>query len=481
MTRRSRLCYSITGSRRARENDSVERHPIGEHHPSELTQGSLWKNIWHLSWPTFFIMVFNFFVGLADLYVAGFIGPEVQAAIGFVTQLFFIVIIMANAIGIGTIAMVSRAVGAANTGRAVEIARQSLLFGVAVAVLITAATIVYCREIVALAGMPPQIRTVAEEFLRIFAFALGPNYLLIISNTIFRAAGDVKKPLLTMFFVSLVNIIGDFVLVFGIPPFPEMGYLGIAFSTASSIAAGMLISVALMATKRWRGVLTGPWRVNFPTIARIVDIGWPSAFLQVAWQAGSIVLYNILSRLGDGTVTALAALTNGLRIEAIIFLPAFALNMAASVLAGQNLGAGDPQRAEALAWKTAGAGMILLSALALPIFIWAELFASILARTPEVLAETANYLRINMVSEPFLAVGTILSGAITGAGDTRATMWIIVACMWGIRLPLAYILAITLGYGPTGVWVAMVVSMMCYSILMSLRFKGGRWKHVRVE
>jgi multidrug resistance protein, MATE family len=459
----------------------VERHPIGEHHPPELTQGSLWKNIWHLSWPTFFIMVFNFFVGLADLYVAGFIGPEVQAAIGFVTQLFFIVIIVANAIGVGSIAMVSRAVGAGNVGRAVEIARQSLMFGAAVAVIITAATVLYCREIVALAGMPEEIRAVAENFLRIFAFALGPNYLLIISNSVFRAAGDVKKPLLTMFFVSLVNIIGDFVLVFGIPPFPEMGYRGIAFSTASSFAAGMLISVALLATKRWRGVLAGPWRVSIPTIARIVDIGWPSVFLQVAWQAGSIVLYNILSRLGDGTVTALAALTNGLRIEAIIFLPAFALNMAASVLAGQNLGAGDPQRAEALAWKTAGAGMILLSALALPIFIWAELFASILARTPEVLAETANYLRITMVSEPFLALGTILSGAITGAGDTRATMWIIVACMWGVRLPLAYLLAITLGFGPTGVWIAMVVSMMCYAFLMSLRFRGGRWKHVRVD
>ena len=177
-------------------------------------------------------------MGLADLYVAGFIGPDVQAAIGFVSQLFFIVIIVANAIGIGTIAMVSRAVGGANAGRAVEIARQSLIFGVAVAVFITAATILWCREIVALAGMPGEIRVVAEDFLRIFAFALGPNYLLIIVNAVFRAAGDVKKPLLTMFFVSLVNIAGDFALVFGIPPFPEMGYLGIAFSTASSFAAG---------------------------------------------------------------------------------------------------------------------------------------------------------------------------------------------------------------------------------------------------
>jgi putative MATE family efflux protein len=243
----------------------------------------------------------------------------------------------------------------------------------------------------------------------------------------------------------------------------------------------MLVSVVLLSTKRWRAVFFGPWRVSLPTIARIVDIGWPSVFLQVAWQAGSLVLYNILSRLGEGTVTALAALTNGLRIEAIIFLPAFALNMAASVLAGQNLGAGDPQRAEALGWKTARAGMILLGILALPIFVWAELFASILARTPDVVAETANYLRINMVSEPFLALGTILSGAITGAGDTKAPMWSIVACMWAIRLPLAYFLAITLGYGPTGVWVAMVASMMCYSVFMAMRFRGGRWKYVRVD
>lgn len=425
-------------------------------------------------------MVFNFLVGLADLYVAGFIGPDIQAAIGFVTQLFFIVIIVANAIGVGTIAMVSRAVGASNPGRAVGIARQSLLFGAVVAVVITAATLVYCREIVALAGMPAEIRAVAEDFLRIFAFALGPNYLLIIANAVFRAAGDVQKPLLTMFFVSLVNIAGDFALVFGIPPFPAMGYRGIALATAASFAAGMLISLALLSTQRWRGVFTEPWRVEFPTIGRIIDIGWPSVFMQVAWQAGSIVLYNILSRVGEGAVTALAALTNGLRIEAVIFLPAFALNMAASVLTGQNLGAGNPQRAEMLAWKTAGAGMVLLGTLALPIFIWAEAFASILARTPEVLNETANYLRINMVSEPFLALGTILSGAITGAGDTRATMWIIVAAMWGIRLPLAYVLAITLGWGPTGVWVAMVVSMIGYSILMCLRFRSGRWKHVNV-
>ena len=457
-----------------------EGRPIADS-SSELTRGSLWKNIWQLAWPTFFIMIFNFFVGLADLYVAGFIGPDVQAAIGFVTQIFFIVIIVANAIGTGSIAVVSRAVGACNFGRAVEVARQSMYFGTIVAVLITACTLVWHRELVELAGMPPEIRDVASDFLRIFAFALGPNYLLIISNAVFRAAGDIKKPLLTMFFVSLVNILGDFALVFGIAPFPQMGYAGIAVSTAASFTVGMVVSLALLATKRWRGVFAGPWAVDLPTVGRILDIAWPAALLQVAWQAGSIVLYNILSRIGEDTVTALAALTNGLRIEAIIFLPAFALNMAASVLTGQNLGAGDPGRAERLGWKTAAAGMALIAALSLPIFVWAEAFAAILARTPAVLAETARYLRFNMVAEPFLALGAILSGAIIGAGDTRASMWIIITCMWAIRLPLAFVLAISLDWGAPGVWVAMVASMICYGIFMALRFRGGAWKKIRVD
>jgi Na+-driven multidrug efflux pump len=320
--------------------------------------------------------------------------------------------------------------------------------------------------------MPGEIRAVAETSLRIFAFALGPNYLLIITNYIFRAAGDVKKPLLTMFCVSLVNIAGDFALVFGIPPFPEMGYRGIALATASSLAAGMLISLALLATKRWRGVFTQPWRVDFPTIGRIV--AWlASVFLQIAWQAGD-VLYNFWRGSGRARSRALPPDQRASdRASSSAALPSTCRSVSRADLGGAT------EEAETLGETRGGTGPARFAATA--IFVWAEAFASILARTPEVLDETANYLRINMVSEPFLALGTILSGAITGAGDTKSTMWIIVASMWGVRLPLAYGLAITLDWGPTGVWVAMVVSMMFYSLLMALRFRGGRWKHVRVD
>ncbi len=427
------------------------------------------------------IMIFNFLVGMTDIYVAGFIGPEVQAVVGFVSQIFFLNIIIANAVSIGTIALLSRSIGSGDFAGAVKIARQSLIFGIMAALVLMIAGLSFYRQIVAIAGFPENIRSIAERFIRIFALSLGPNYILIISNAVFRASGEVKKVLVTMFLVSAVNIIGNFALVFGIPPFPKMGDIGIALSTALAVTAGMIINFILFAFSRWRAIYRAPAAVSGETIKKIIGLSWPAALLQIAWNAGSIALYNILGRLGSTSITALAALTNGLRIEAIIYLPAYALNMATAVLVGQNLGAKNVLRADEVGWKMASTGIALISVMAIIIFIRAEAFASIVTSNPSVLKETVRYLRYNMVSEPFMALSSILGGGLQGAGDTRGTMRIIIIAMWVIRLPLAYLLAVVLGYGAPGVWTAMVISMVIQSILMSYRFRHGLWKGMTLE
>ena len=441
----------------------------------------MWRNIWQLSWPLLLIMIFDFLVGFTDVFVAGLISPEVQAAVGFVSLLYFFVIIIANAISIGTVALVSRAIGGADFARALEVARQSLLFGAAVAVLLSLAGFTLSREIVWAAGFPPQIREIAETFLRIFAIALGANYLLLISNALFRASGDVKKPLITMFFVMALNVIGDFVLVFGFGWLPALGYPGIAVATAVSTLLGMVINLALLSRTRWRAVYRGAWHFLPKTVRQIFRLGWPAAALQFAWNAGTIVLYNILGRLGEASIVALAAIANGLRIEAMIFLPAFALHMSASVLIGHNLGAGDPDRAERTGWRIASAGIVIMSLMAVVVFIRAEAFAALVARDETVLKETVNYLRYNMIGQPFIALSLSLSGGLQGAGDTRGTMWVIISAMWLIRLPLAWVLALPMGLGATGVWTAMVFSMACQGLLMARRFHGGHWKHLKLE
>lgn len=452
-----------------------------EENSSSLTTGSLWSSIWFISWPMLLIMFFQFLIGFIDIYVAGLISPHVQAAVGFSGQLLFLIIIIANAISIGTLALVSRDVGAGNSARAVEISRQSVFFSVITALFISLPGVVFHEAIVRLAGVPAEIRETAGNFLKVFALSLGPNYVLIISNAVFRASGEIKKPLANMFTVCVVNTLLDFALVFGIFPFPKLGYMGIAYATAFSVTAGTALNLFFFSTGRWKSFYKGPWNISVETIKKILGLGWPAAMLQISWNAGTIVLYNILGRLGDAGVTALASFTNGLRTEAVVYLPAFALNMAASVLVGQNLGAGNPARAEKVGWKIAKAGVWLMCLMGLIIFILAEQLSALLTGNPAVLEETTRYLRINMLSEPVMALSAILGGGLQGAGDTRGTMWIVITAMWIIRLPLAYLLALPLGYGATGVWIAMITSMFVQGVLMAMRFHKGRWKELRLD
>ncbi len=441
-----------------------------------LTTGSLWKNIWQMSWPMVLIMLFNFAVIFVDVYVAGLISPAVQASVGFVSQIYFLVIILANAVSIGTVAIVSRAIGAGDFPEALSVARQSLVFGAAVAAVLTIMVVLFCRDIVLFAGFPPETLEIAADFLRIFGLTLGPNYLLLIANAVFRASGEPMKPLLTMFLVSLINIAAVWLFVFG----ADMGYRAIAFANAAAVISGALIIFFLFFGSRWRPLCRGPFRFSTMTIQRVLSVSWPSAALQIAWNAGTILLYNMLGRLGESSITALAAITGGLRIEAVLFLPAFALNMAASVLVGQNLGAGNPSRASELGWKIAAAGAACVSLPAVVIYITADTVAAVLARDPAVLEETARYLRYNMAVAPLMVISVVLGGALQGAGDTRGTMRVVIIAMWVVRLPLAAVLTFSFGFGATGVWIAMVASMMIQAVLMVRRFRSGVWQTMRI-
>jgi MATE family multidrug resistance protein len=438
--------------------------------------GNPYRSIWQNAWPMLLIMVFNFLVGVADVYVAGLIGSEIQAAIGFIAQLYFLLIILANAIGIGTVSLISQASGGDRTGDLIQMAKQSLLFGILTAVVLSLGGMAAPAMIVRVSGFPREIQDIGAAFLRIFALALGPNYFLIISGAVFRARGEPLKPLLVMTVVSGLNILLEFGLVFGYGPLPKMGYPGIALASAISFFAGTLITFFLLLSPSWRPVFQAPLRIDWGYIRVLFSRSWPAALLQLSWNAGSVVLYNLLGRFGGESIAALAAFSNGLRLEAIIYLPAFALNMAASVMVGQTLGAGLTDRAARLGWQTAGIGALALGLLAAVIYGLAEGLAGLLTTDPVVFRETVSYLKINMLAEPFMAVSLALAGGLMGAGATRTPLYVVSTALWLVRIPLAWWLAFPLALGPTGIWWAMTLSMIIQGGLMAWRFKAGRWK-----
>jgi MATE family multidrug resistance protein len=213
----------------------------------------------------------------------------------------------------------------------------------------------------------------------------------------------------------------------------------------------------------------------------LIKLGVPSAIQQTAWNAGTLVVFFLLGRIEHGEVTALASITAGLRIEAIIFLPIFAFNMAAAVLAGNRLGLGDIEGARSVAKATALLCLSIITVPALLIFIFAPHISTLLTKDPAVLTEMTQYLRVNMVGMPFMAVGVSLAGALQGAGDTLGTMRIVITGMWVIRLPLILVAIYWLHAGAVGVWWSMTGSVAVMCALFVRRFYGGDWTTASID
>jgi Na+-driven multidrug efflux pump len=266
--------------------------------------------------------------------------------------------------------------------------------------------------------------------------------------------------------VCLSNVGLNFLLVFHTP----LGYHGIALSTVISVVIGSAVN-----SLHIRRFIGKSFTFSLELLSGVARIGWPTAIQQVSWQVGSTVMFLILSALPGNTVAIMAAFTNGLRIEAAIFMPAFALNMANAVVVGNMLGAGRKHDAFRGGIATALIGVVIISVLTVITLIHARALSAMLSGDAQVIAECTRYLLISMISEPFMAWGVILGGGLNGAGDTRSMMAVITGTFWLVRVPLAFALGVALGLGAPGVWWAMNASIAVNAVLLSLRYFRKRW------
>jgi putative MATE family efflux protein len=282
--------------------------------PEDL-RGTLSRS-WSISWPMTLIMFFEFLIGLTDVYIAGKVGKEVQAAYGFVIQLYFIFIVIGNALTVGTVSVVSRLF---TSGKEEELHRtifSSLATAAVIGIVFVLGGLFLAPPILSLLSLPGELKPLVLRFIRIYATGLFFHYLLINSNGILRSCNQIKKSLMTMTLVCVLNIALNFTYVFK----TSLGFRGIALATASSVFIGSLIN--LIWVKR---LMHSTKSFAWDPVRRVLRIGWPIGVLQALWQLASMVLFLILSVLPEKRVETLAALTAGLRIESVIYLPAFAL------------------------------------------------------------------------------------------------------------------------------------------------------------
>jgi putative MATE family efflux protein len=446
-----------------------------------ITSGSISRAVWYLAWPTIVntvIITAYILINRAFLGRLGAGAADALAAVGIGDTVLFIQFAVTIGLSVGTSALVARFLGARQSGDAEEATRQSLFLAVIGGIITAAPLIIWADSISGLMGASSTVSPLAANYLAIVAYSSIPSFIYIVVTAALRSAGDVRRPLYAGAAVIAINTIFDYLLIFGIGPFPRLEVAGAAISTGISRIVGMALILWFLNRSILRESLR-QLKVHFGWFRRILNIGWPAMAQNLMWSGASLVLVALVGRLPDGTV-AIAALTLGLAIEAMAYMPGVAYATAVTPLVGQNLGAGQPERAERSAWVSAWQAIGFMTIVAVFFVVIPKQLSRAFTSYESVVALTASYLLINSVSEPFLALGMVLRGALQGAGDVRVPALITFTTFWVVRLPLVWLLAEVLSMGAIGAWIAISGSTILSGIMTWLWFRTGRWKTVKM-
>jgi putative MATE family efflux protein len=384
---------------------------------------------------------------------------------------------LAMGLSIGTGAMVARRIGEKNAEGAAHTAAQVILFGAALAALLGAVGVAFAPQLLGVMGGSSDVLANAT-FTRIMLGGNASVVLLFLLNATLRSAGDAAIAMRVLWLANAINIVLCPALVLGVGPIPGLGIKGAAIATTIGRSIGAAYALSRLFRPGARVELHARHFAFDPAlIARVIRLS-SSATVQVfIGMASWIGLVRILAGFGSA---ALAGYTIGIRIVIFALLPSFGLANAAATMVGQALGARKPERAEEAVWTAGRYGMWFLGSVGVAFVLFASHIVAIFTADPAVAAYATATLRTIALGFPFYAYGMVFTQSFNGAGDTRTPTTINLIVFWLLEIPLAWILARPLGFGPAGVFAAATVAFCLLAVLSALLFRRGRWKTQRV-
>jgi putative MATE family efflux protein len=434
-----------------------------------------------LVWPVLVEQLLVMMVGFSDTLLAGhYLLPAHLAAMTLISYALWMLTNLFAVVSIGAVAMTARFVGAGQWHDANRVTNQAFVLGAILAAVFTTIGLLLGDRLAGLLQLEGEAAAFATRYLQFIIPMLPWMMLEAVGIGCLRGAGDMVTGLVAMIVVNVVNITVAWSLLLGLGPLPQLGWDALPISTACGHALGGLIPFVVLLRGRkglriQRKLLVPDWSL----MRRILRIGVPGGIDVLSIVALQLVFLSIVDRLG--TVAA-AAHGVAIRIESLAYLPGYAFQVAAATLAGQHLGAKNYRQANRSVLVACAISGSMLTGSGLILFFGAERLvdAFLGSEQAEVAAIAPELLRIIAVAMPPLALMQVLTGALRGAGDTAWPLAFTFIGFVGVRLPLAWLLANTLGLGIRGAWYAMVTDVLVRCALVVYRFRHGGWKRVEV-
>ncbi len=439
----------------------------------DFTTGSLNRAVFLLALPMVLEMAGESLFVVVDAYFVAGLGARALAALGLTETFLEIVYAIAVGLAMSTTALVARRVGEKDHRGAARSAVQAITVGIITSVVLGVAGVIWAPDLLRLMGADAETVAIGATFARIQYGGMAVIILLFLNNAIYRGAGDASMAMRSVWLANGINIFLDPMLITGFGPFPRLGLAGAAVATTIGRGTGVLYQLrGLRRSKRIR-VGREDMVIDRSIIANLLRVSRGGVGQMLVSQASYVGLMRILATFG---AIALAGYVLAIRIVIFILLPAWGLSNAAATLVGQNLGAKRPDRAEKSVYVTGGWNMVFMTVVTILFVAFAGAIIAPFAPDPETHAIGTRALRIISYGYIFYAWGMVTMQAFNGAGDTGTPTRINFFVFWLFQLPLAWILARTLDFGPDGVFWAVALAFSLSAVVGVLIFRRGRWK-----
>jgi putative MATE family efflux protein len=451
-----------------------------------IVEGPLRSAVWKLAWPTMITNVIGGLQGIVDHALVGhLVGFTGNAAIGVSWQVIIVVIIFINSLFTGMSVLVARFAGAGEADKVDRTVYQAFLTAIGISLLVLAPLgYVLSPSLLDLVNAAPEVKAEALPFLRIMFLFIGGMLIFYMLSGALRSAGDARTPMILGIAMTVLNLVLNVILIRGLGPIPAFGTAGSAMGTV--IASGLLALYAMV--KLWRG----GWVVSFPRgqgfgpdwaiIRSLFRFGLPSGIQGIAMNVGGVLMLAFIGSLAQSAAAQAAFAVGYTQLFSLITWTSVGLMGAAAAVAGQNLGAGHPDRAEkavhiAARYGLAGAALIGIFFLFFP----RQLLAIFGMNEPAVAEIGVQLLRVLSVSGLFIAAALTYTGGLQGTGDTKSPLYISIVSQVIVPLGICFFIQQTGALDPIDIWIAILVGHATRCALSVLRFNQGKWRTIAVD
>ncbi len=444
----------------------------------EFTSGSIRKAVFLLSIPMIAEMFLEGCFALVDMYYLSQVGVNALATVGLTEAVVTLIYAVAIGLSMATTAVVSRRIGEKKPLKASIAGAQAIIVGSGISILLGIIGIIFPKEILSLMGAEEQL---IEEGFRFTQILIGGNIsimLLFLINAIFRGAGSAKIAMISLGLASILNIILDPIFIFGFGPIPAMGVKGAAIATTIGRGTAVLFQIYMLQSGKSPIIITlKQLKLKTEVMFNLVKISLGGIGQFLIGTSSWMFLVRVVSEFGSEVV---AGYVLAIRVMMFTILPAWGMSNAAATLVGQNLGAKHPKRAEESVWKTGKYAGVFMGIVSLIYIFFAPTFLGWFSDNEIVVKNGALCLQIMAAGYVFYGYGMVVIQSFNGAGDTKTPTYINFLCFWVFQLPLAYITAIWLDFGPIGVFISITLAEVLIAIIGIILFKKGKWKTVQV-